>query len=395
MSTIASGVPPIARTSDDVRHHRGRAGAERVRLEERRRHRLAAHDQVPVAVRDRGGVVAVDAEPLDDLQVTLAEQPGRVADGRDEIFHPSHSKRPRDERAARGLRGQSRALDVRRRAAGAGRAGRRRRLAPAGGRRRRRRSRCSRGCGARTATRSPRPTRAPSPPSRARRRARSPSRPARDVVPGAARRPAAPFRPADQWDRVCDPQRRALVAAVLFEGWEPDRESAAAALERGDIALEPGNEHDHVGPMTGVCSPSMPVWVVEDGSRRAFSTLNEGPGKTLWFGVGDDESDRAAAVLPRRTRSPPGVVARAPRTGRRLRPRRPGAEHGRRTAHAQPGHRQPAAARPRRRRSRRSAARTRRSSSPATTTSSSTSRWRRPSARRWPRRTAPARASSR
>jgi hypothetical protein len=44
--------------------------------------------------------------------------------------------------------------------------------------------------------------------------------------------------------------------------------------------------------MTGVCSPSMPVWVVEDpaSGSRAFSTLNEGPGRTLWFGVGDEES---------------------------------------------------------------------------------------------------------
>jgi hypothetical protein len=46
--------------------------------------------------------------------------------------------------------------------------------------------------------------------------------------------------------------------------------------------------------MTGVCSPSMPVWVVEDeaSGTRAYSTLNEGPGNTLWFGVGDDESVR-------------------------------------------------------------------------------------------------------
>jgi hypothetical protein len=44
--------------------------------------------------------------------------------------------------------------------------------------------------------------------------------------------------------------------------------------------------------MTGVCSPSMPVWVVADErtGTRAYSTLNEGPGRTLWFGVGDDES---------------------------------------------------------------------------------------------------------
>jgi hypothetical protein len=63
-------------------------------------------------------------------------------------------------------------------------------------------------------------------------------------------------------------------------------------LAAGEVALEPGNEHDHVGAMTGVCSPSMPVWVVEDEAAgvRAFSTLNEGPGNTLWLGVGDDEA---------------------------------------------------------------------------------------------------------
>jgi hypothetical protein len=96
--------------------------------------------------------------------------------------------------------------------------------------------------------------------------------------------------PPIEWDRVCDPQRRALTAAAVFEGWASDREDAARRLADGEIALAPGNEHDHVGPMTGVCSPSMPVWVVEGDGARAFSTLNEGPGRTLWFGVGDDES---------------------------------------------------------------------------------------------------------
>jgi Protein of unknown function (DUF1116) len=92
------------------------------------------------------------------------------------------------------------------------------------------------------------------------------------------------------WGRACDPQRRALVAAAVFEGWAGDREGAARMLEAGEIELSPGNDHDHVGPMTGVCSPSMPVWVVEGEGVRAFSTLNEGPGRTLWFGVGDDEA---------------------------------------------------------------------------------------------------------
>jgi hypothetical protein len=114
--------------------------------------------------------------------------------------------------------------------------------------------------------------------------------PASDVVPGMRDGLLLHSGPPIEWGRVCDPQRRALTAAAVFEGWAADREGAERALAAGEIALEPGNEHDHVGPMTGVCSPSMPVWVVEDGDVRAFSTLNEGPGRTLWFGVGDDEA---------------------------------------------------------------------------------------------------------
>ena len=114
--------------------------------------------------------------------------------------------------------------------------------------------------------------------------------PAGSVVPGLGDRMLLHSGPPIAVADVCDPQRRALTAAVIFEGWSSSREEAARMLEAGEIALEPGNEHDHVGPMTGVCSPSMPVWVVEGGGARAFSTLNEGPGRTLWFGVGDDEA---------------------------------------------------------------------------------------------------------
>jgi uncharacterized protein DUF1116 len=96
--------------------------------------------------------------------------------------------------------------------------------------------------------------------------------------------------PPIEWKRVCDPQRRAMIAAVLFEGWADDRDAARQLLAGGQVTLKSGTEHRHVGPMTGVCSPSMAVWVTEDpaSDRRAYSTLNEGPGDTLWFGVGGD-----------------------------------------------------------------------------------------------------------
>ncbi len=116
--------------------------------------------------------------------------------------------------------------------------------------------------------------------------------PAGEAIAGLSGRMLLHAGPPIGWERTCDPQRRALAAACVFEGWARDRSEAAAMLAAGDIALASGNEHQHVGPMTGVCSPSMPVWVVEDvdAGVRAFSTLNEGPGNTLWFGVGDDES---------------------------------------------------------------------------------------------------------
>jgi hypothetical protein len=133
--------------------------------------------------------------------------------------------------------------------------------------------------------------------------------PAGDVVPRLTGQTLLHSGPPIGWERVCDPQRRAIEAACVFEGWAGDRASARRLLEAGGVDLQPGNDHRHVGPMTGICSPSMPVWVVEDAAAgvQAFSTLNEGPGNTLWFGVGDDESverlrffrDTAAPLLAR------------------------------------------------------------------------------------------------
>jgi hypothetical protein len=116
--------------------------------------------------------------------------------------------------------------------------------------------------------------------------------PAGNVISGLGDRMLLHAGPAIAYDRVCDPQRRAMAAACVFEGWAADRAEAQRLLAAGEVTLAPGNEHAHVGPMTGICSRSMPVWVVEDPDTgaRAFSTLNEGPGNTLWFGVGDDEA---------------------------------------------------------------------------------------------------------
>jgi Protein of unknown function (DUF1116) len=136
-----------------------------------------------------------------------------------------------------------------------------------------------------------------------------------DLVPGLDDGTLLHSGPPIEWERVCDPQRRALVAACLLEGWAGDRDAAERLMAGGDVRLASGNEHGHVGPMTGVCSPSMAVWVVEDerSAARAFSTLNEGPGRALWLGVGDEEAVERQRFL--RDRARPVLAALLERTG--------------------------------------------------------------------------------
>ena len=202
-------------------------------------------------------------------------------------------------------------------------------------------------CGGGTATASPRPTPTRSSGSRA-GAARGDGRAGGRRRAGPARRAAAALRAADRVGRGCATRSGGRCSRPrCSRAGHPTGRRLSGCSSAARSRSSPGNEHDHVGPMTGVCSPSMPVWVVDDGAApRAFSTLNEGPGRTLWFGVGDDEAIERLRFFRDELGPRAGAAARAPRAGRRLRARRAGPQHGRRAAHAQPGHRQPADARP-------------------------------------------------
>jgi hypothetical protein len=87
----------------------------------------------------------------------------------------------------------------------------------------------------------------------------------------------------------------AIIGALLFEGWAKDHEAATRLAEQGAVAFAPCHHHGAVGPMAGIISPSMPVWIVRDPAtgHRTFSNLNEGLGKVLRFGAnGSDVIDR-------------------------------------------------------------------------------------------------------
>lgn len=107
-----------------------------------------------------------------------------------------------------------------------------------------------------------------------------------EVLPEVGERTLLHCGPAIGWDRVCDPLRRSMRAAVVAEGWAPDVDGAGRLLADGSVALAPANSHAMVVPMASAIGPSAPVWVVEcsQGGTRAFAPIGQGPGEVAWFG---------------------------------------------------------------------------------------------------------------
>jgi hypothetical protein len=114
---------------------------------------------------------------------------------------------------------------------------------------------------------------------------------AREVVPRLAERMILHAGPPIAWERMCGPMRGAIVGAILYEGWADTPGRAQRMAEAGEIAFEPCHHHAAVGPMAGIISPSMPVWIVVEanGGQRAYCNLNEGLGKVLRFGANTPE----------------------------------------------------------------------------------------------------------
>jgi hypothetical protein len=114
---------------------------------------------------------------------------------------------------------------------------------------------------------------------------------ARDVIPGMRDNLLLHAGPPITWERMSGPLRGAVIGALLFEGQAKDEAEAAALAARGAVQFEPCHEHASVGPMAGVTSASMQVFVVENitHGNRAFSNLNEGYGKVLRYGAYSDD----------------------------------------------------------------------------------------------------------
>jgi hypothetical protein len=110
---------------------------------------------------------------------------------------------------------------------------------------------------------------------------------AREVIPGMRDNLLLHAGPPITWDRASGPMRGAITGALIFEGKAKDEAEAQVLVESGEIELEPCHHHQAVGPMAGVTSPSMSVYMLENKTHgnRSFSNLNEGYGKVLRYGA--------------------------------------------------------------------------------------------------------------
>ncbi len=114
---------------------------------------------------------------------------------------------------------------------------------------------------------------------------------ARNVIPGMTEDTILHAGPPITWDRMCGPMRGGIMAGLVYEGRAATIEEAEQLAASGQIRFAPCHEHGAVGPMAGIVTPSMPVWIVknEKYGNHAYCTLNEGLGKVLRYGAFGDE----------------------------------------------------------------------------------------------------------
>ena len=109
---------------------------------------------------------------------------------------------------------------------------------------------------------------------------------AKDTIPGMHDRMILHAGPPITWDRMCGPQRGAVMGALIYEGFAGDETEAEKIAKAGGVEFAQCHHFHAVGPMAGIISPHMPVFTLENKTfgNYAYCTQNEGLGKVLRYG---------------------------------------------------------------------------------------------------------------
>ncbi|MBN1991167.1 MAG: DUF1116 domain-containing protein [Anaerolineae bacterium] len=118
---------------------------------------------------------------------------------------------------------------------------------------------------------------------------------AHEVIPGYHNRLILHAGPPITWERMCGPQQGAVMGALVYEGQAKNEQTAAELAASGEIEFAPCHHYHAVGPMAGIISPSMPVFILKNETfgNFAYATQNEGLGRVLRYGAyGPDVYER-------------------------------------------------------------------------------------------------------
>lgn len=108
-----------------------------------------------------------------------------------------------------------------------------------------------------------------------------------DVCPGLKKNMIMHAGPPISWDRMASPQKNAVKGAIIYEGLAKSMEEADDLVASGEIEVSPCHDHNTVGSMCGVTSPSMPVIVVRNEvfGNEGYVLIYESPNaQKLSFG---------------------------------------------------------------------------------------------------------------
>ncbi len=95
-------------------------------------------------------------------------------------------------------------------------------------------------------------------------------------------------------EKITTPILNSACVAAVYEGLARDFDQAEAMILKGEILLQPAQDHDVVTPLAAVVSASMPLHTVYDawrGQNRVFAPINGGARPSLRLGM------RSEAVL--------------------------------------------------------------------------------------------------
>lgn len=111
-----------------------------------------------------------------------------------------------------------------------------------------------------------------------------------NVVPGMTKTTILHAGPPITWERMNGAMKGAVTGALVFEGLAKDLEEAAEVAASGQITFSPCHEHNCVGSMAGVTSPSMFMHIVENKTygNIAYTNLSEQMSKILRMGANDE-----------------------------------------------------------------------------------------------------------